>query len=159
MQKKGTMRLHQAIWSLGRILVFARSTQKMWPDLAFWEKAYSRAPFQKLLCMASLDPLRDLSGVEADSAPILVFLFGRKHGGGGDKFRLSEGAGGSPCFLHPVAAAARDTLPAPVAAWRAAVFCLVVAWWKCGRLRREEGGKGRLHEEEGQAVCCTIYVG
>ena len=37
-------------------------------------KSILRAPFQMLLCIASLDPLRDLSGVEADSAPILVFL-------------------------------------------------------------------------------------
>ena len=96
--------------------------------------------------MASLDPLWDLSGLEADSGPIPVFLLAENM----EEVAINSG---EPCFLHPFSAAAaleeRETLMAPVAARRAAaaVFSLVA-----------RGGSAEDYEErreEGRVGCCT----
>ena len=108
--------------------------------------------------MASLDPLRDLSGVEADSAPILVFLLaentevainsGERRSGRGPLLFASSGRGRQ---LRRT----RDTAGACCGLASGGLLfggCMVEVW------KITKGGReGRLHEEE--AVCCTIYVG
>ena len=162
MQKKGTMRLHQAIWSLGRILVFARSTQKMWPDLAFWEKASSELPFKSSYVWPPLilsgicpawRPIRRLfwyfflaenteevainSGERRSGREPLLFA----SSGRGRRLRRTRDTAGACCGL----------------ASGGLLFggCMVEVR-KITKGGRKEGRPGCTRRK---AVCCTIYVG
>ena len=103
--------------------------------------------------MASLDPLRDLSGVEADSAPILVFLLaentevainsGERRSGRGPLLFASSGRGRQ---LRRT----RDTAGACCGLASGGLLfggCMVEV-----RKITKRGRKGRLHEEEGSPL-------